>query len=795
MGFLKMDFHYIRPANEDAFEEFCVRFYRQLLKRGGMYRYAKRGETQDGIDVIDQQHNRPLYAIQCKCHEPNKTIPPQEIKDEVAAAELSSHDIDVYIIATTAKKSRNAHDTVLELNKDFGTKRIFQVEIHFWEDICAHLTEFGPVIAACILFGVGPHDELIAPLGSASSNTHSATDDKDGELFPNIEVLFKERKIEAAAHEIYKLPDAEQVGDLSQARRYAILRLRAKLALEKQDLDEAVRLFDLAYKTNPTLPQARQNRVLSLELQRKPTEAFAEAAKLIDEGIRSPFLVSLLIRNSRSADDLHAFKELIDELALDNLDVNVALAMKCIEEGQVELGEEAAQNARRLDAESAHAHLSCGQVAHLRGLEPDCARRKDFFEEAILCYSAAVTASERDAYVGLTPEIYTLRGRVYSLLGYIAKAGNDFRHAVTASGSRSLHVESAISFFLHFDDYDAARELAPLLDKSSAKARFLATAVELPQLREWEKKERIRALAADIDQDTACAVEARFHCVQWALESRDLELAREFVPKQFVDRFPFQGNILLGWIAFKGEDADLAQQQAKLALASTPGESHRAEELAVLARLLVELGDEASALPLLERAAAPGVLSADCKLLVDCAQGLERHDILLRVCSELRQTGQQDDVIRKLEIDLLTRYSPVEAFALASEFEQFDKPYFAANRNYIACRLGKFDQLVFHEDALLSPDAIAPERAALVIDPYLKAGRYQQAIEFAYHQLRNYFDVELAHQHYAFLMLNYGDKAEIPPFNFVVDTEMGRVEKFKQKFGGSYGKKKEAKKK
>jgi predicted helicase len=106
-----------------------------------LIRYAKRGEEQDGIDIIDQLGSKPLFAIQCKHHERTKTIPPQEIEDQVSRAEASSQPVDRYIIATTAKKSRRAQDTVLKLNE--RESRPFSVEIHFWEDICAYLDGFG----------------------------------------------------------------------------------------------------------------------------------------------------------------------------------------------------------------------------------------------------------------------------------------------------------------------------------------------------------------------------------------------------------------------------------------------------------------------------------------------------------------------------------------------------------------------------------------------------------------------------------------------------------------------------
>lgn len=315
-----MRFRYPQPGNKDEFEDFCVRFYRHLLKRNGLVRYAKSGETQDGIDIIDQWGMKPLIVIQCKNHEPTKTVPPKEINDEVSLAESSIHPIDRYIIATTAKKTRNAQDTVLQLNQSNSGSRQFTVEIHFWEDICSHLDEFGKAVADFIVFGERPSEDSDQALqfghGSKAPvttvTTASASETEDTGCFLEIDLLFKERKLEAAEHEIRKLPDPEQDQALGTRQRYAILRLRAKLAMERFHFDEAVRLFNLAYDTCPDLQQARQNRVLALEFSGDHRSAFSEAEQLLAEGMQSSFLVSLLIRNATAASDLLPHQATID---------------------------------------------------------------------------------------------------------------------------------------------------------------------------------------------------------------------------------------------------------------------------------------------------------------------------------------------------------------------------------------------------------------------------------------------------------------------------------------------------
>lgn len=48
-----MGIRYTQPDNEDGFEQLCLRLYRKLWKNESLVLYAKRGEEQNGIDILD----------------------------------------------------------------------------------------------------------------------------------------------------------------------------------------------------------------------------------------------------------------------------------------------------------------------------------------------------------------------------------------------------------------------------------------------------------------------------------------------------------------------------------------------------------------------------------------------------------------------------------------------------------------------------------------------------------------------------------------------------------------------
>jgi len=71
------------PANEHEFEQLCLRLFRAHWSCPTLELYARRGERQYGIDIIDLGGSIPLRAAQCKCIEPWKTLSPAEIEEEV----------------------------------------------------------------------------------------------------------------------------------------------------------------------------------------------------------------------------------------------------------------------------------------------------------------------------------------------------------------------------------------------------------------------------------------------------------------------------------------------------------------------------------------------------------------------------------------------------------------------------------------------------------------------------------------------------------------------------------------
>ncbi len=749
-------------GNEDEFEDFCVRFYRHLLKRAGLVRYGKRGQKQYGIDVVDQYSQEPIHAIQSKCHERTKDIKPEDIVKEVEKAEKYPNKLDHYIIATTAKKSMHAQNAVVKLNQR-PTKK-FVTEIHFLEDINTRLCEFRRAVAEFIVYGEQTTELALEPAKVCadyySSSSLPEDSSKSEELYPSIIELLKNRKIEAAEHEISKLPDPEKDKTLASGNRYAIFRLIAKLAFEQCEYDKASRYFLLAYEVSPHLSQAKQNRALALDLSSKHEEALAESRKLLSEGIKTTSLVCIVVRNIETIEELAKYREAIDEFIESEEDVNETLTHKYLSWNELALAEETANRAVRIAPTSAHALFTRGMVSHHAILQGEWESRPQNTTDAIRWYTDAIKSAKRDRYNAMLPEIYSNRGRVNGISGNIKEAATDYRKSVETTDKPSLYAEGAVSFFLHQQDYDSAWELLTVLGNESDEAKFLRTATEYHHAGEDDKKSHIVGMCKLAGQGIGRAIEARFHCVQWAIDLRDYELARSCLSSDFHASSPFQAHTLNGWIEFESGNAEKASEYIEQALDASSQSAHR-EEIATLARLLVRLGQDEKALPLLEQVYTPGVLDFNCKRLIDCAQYLDRHDILIRVCAELRKTNQQDYNIRKLEVQVLSHYAPDEAYELAKQFLEYDRSYFLVAKNFIACRLRKAQEIEFDDNYPPRPEDFSPEEADQVLIPYVETEKYREALKFLYQQLRINFSNELSHGKYMWFILQYGTKCRI----------------------------------
>jgi tetratricopeptide (TPR) repeat protein len=756
-----MGFRYPQPDNEHAFEELCLRFYRKFWKNENLSLYGKRGQKQDGVDIHDPLCIKPVRAVQCKHHEPTKDILPSDINAEVEKAEKSLIDIEEYVIATTAKKSRKAQDAVVELNKRCDKK--FTVIIHFWEDICQYADELGRVLAELIIYGenILAGATMAAQIaasqlrGEASGLLAVEHDDR----FGLIENLLNERQLDLARHELKKLPHPDVTKSWPPNDQYKLLRLRAKLELEYGAFEEAARLFLEAYAVAPGLDQAKQNRVLAFSLLGDTQKAYEQAKNYISQGLTSAVMFLRLIESVESAQQLQGHLNLFEGYLSTDENINTALAHKYLAFGRYDSALDAANRALAICSDSPHAHLAAAMSEHGASVHGEPPKRTQRLKTALNHYDAALAAARDQNYMTMLPEILVNRAAVKMLLADHSGAAADFRAAVESATRPSVYVVAAINFYVHQHDFENAWKLFGLLDRTTPEGQYLALVLEHQRADAQEKRKLIDQMHGLAERQWDRAIECRFQCVQWSLELKDYPLAESYVSTAFESKHQFQAHTMRAWIRLEAENRSGAHDEATKAL-NTSIESVHPQELHILAQILLRLDDNAHALDLLEQLARPGVLDDDMKALITCAQRQERHDLLLRVCRELRESGGQDERLRKLEIQLLNLYAPKEALRIADELIQNSEApsYFMAFKNMLAVRLNELDKLNLKPSALPTPAQLSPDEANLVLLPYVTAGDYAAAARFLYAQRRLYFENEHAHGRYLYFFLTYGER-------------------------------------
>ncbi len=126
---------YDPPANEAEFERLCLALLKAAWRSHSLQLYAARGERQNGVDIVDLRPGDLHRAAQCKCHNPRKTIPPRDIKAEVAKALTFEPSLTEYWILTTAKATRHAQDAVRHINREHAVAGRFSVHLMTWREI------------------------------------------------------------------------------------------------------------------------------------------------------------------------------------------------------------------------------------------------------------------------------------------------------------------------------------------------------------------------------------------------------------------------------------------------------------------------------------------------------------------------------------------------------------------------------------------------------------------------------------------------------------------------------------
>lgn len=93
-----------KPADEQAFERASIVLWRCILRDPNVYRNGRRGQRQNGVDLVGIRHGDPAHfvGIQCKLKGDGHKLTDTEVRDEVDKALTFKPELREYFIVTTA---------------------------------------------------------------------------------------------------------------------------------------------------------------------------------------------------------------------------------------------------------------------------------------------------------------------------------------------------------------------------------------------------------------------------------------------------------------------------------------------------------------------------------------------------------------------------------------------------------------------------------------------------------------------------------------------------------------------
>ena len=761
-------YRYPAPANQDDFADLCVRLFQKVFGNESFQRYGKSGDKQDGIDVFDPTHSIPHRAAQCKCHELDKYCPPREIKEEAEKASVWEFELDEFFILTTGKKSRIADDAILKLNRDRPYKQRFTTIVWSWEDIERKLAELDPVARDFVLYAssngsVASIDAVLARMLPTIVDKVAYTS-ANGQLQKKLELVELHIRNDNRLLSKYELDQIEEMpsASLTAKDRYLVHRLNAKYMMLIGEYEQAARRFLTAFSEQPDLDQAKINRAVAFELLGQMDDAWNQAEQLLSQGIRTEPLPAIAYRTAPKPHSEKTISYYKDQIKTSE-DLNLVIADEAREDGRFVDSIAACDRALEINASSSRARLLRAFAHHSLAVQGDRSSRRERLEIAESDYQKAFGNTTDRLQDHMLPDLYRNLANVQFLLDRPNHAAS-FEEAIRVAKDKYPYVEQYLGYLCARTDFETAEKILRQygIDDSQKNQRFLKLVVEKNRSPATDSDRFVEAMF-DLYQEGE--FDRRDEClgfvVQWSIDSGKAKeaIASLNAIKESVD--PFEFHCCMAWLQHIEKDDSEASKLASSAKSLLVPESPQ-NYVYLLGRLFVDLKDDESALPVLEQAADWSRLTPETRSLLDCTQRLQKHDVMLDVCRTLRKNKADTKQSRSLELQILSAYVPQQAKELIDELVQQhpDDRQLYAWLCHIETRLrGQFDAIDVTKLPSASETSVYDSQR--VIGPLLSAGKYGDAIRYAYENLRSNQGDEVAHGRYMWIFMQYARKSDL----------------------------------
>lgn len=777
-----MDVRLQPPSNERDFERLCVDVLRAHWLGSNPQTWGRRGQKQQGVDIIDLQAIEPLRAAQCKWKGLGLFVTPAEIQAEVDKALQFAHGgltIGRYVILTTADNDTEAQGKILEINRAHRSSGHFSVELLAWpaiEEIIRNNPELFRRYCGAVARLV---EALVEPLGAGIDTAHRKLDaiavqltfESSDERLSVVRTMIEAYDYQGASLHLNRIR-ANHWEALTPKQRFLVLTYQGNIAYAEGKLRDAASRFFEAAAHAPEEERAKTNEAVAHELIEQSAEAYRFARELL---VTFPGSVRPWAIVCRSAPATSSAQELLEELppaAKLNDEVLLGLATRAAAGRDWALAESLAGQSSANSPKWAPPHLVHGQamvhrlretgyVASDGSLWP---KTDETWSAILAAFDRAVTIAEQTDHGAVHIQALTSRAFAKVLSGDRDGARTDYAeaHRLDPDGPGST---SYGKFLLMFRSPESA---VPLLRPGGADsaddASSFALAVALRSAEEPASKDQWRALCRRVAENP----QAAHRCA--ALQ---LVLDEQIAAGKHTEA--------MAWLESLGESLTACAREAGCALLaheqgdSTAAKSHLARAAAgtdgatldclrMVARIAERIGSHDHALPIWQVITTRSREVPDARCLVVAALRRGRLDIVRSVTREWRSVGIRDPELLNAELPLLERYEPQEAIARIQE-ELVDRPNdsdLLFRLTHLGVRLGRPELLIKERSRFPEPGAVAADEGLLAAQTLAAAGAPLEAIAYAYEVLRHHRHDATANQGFAYLMLRHA--TDLAPF-------------------------------
>ena len=769
-----MTYRWPQPDTEQELEVVCLHVLKVEWQCSSLELYAKRGEAQYGIDIIDPAATSPFRVAQCKLREKNLTK--AEILAEIDKVKnFPGGKVDHYLILTTGSRSAATQNAVIAINQKHAAAGLFRVEVRGWDWI-ESILEGHPSLAERthpLIFGMArklvlgelaqersaPTEKVDHLLARADAKVVDAHDEEIDEA---------RRLLDAGDAQIARVLLQRQRDrawkELTPHQRFRVVTNLGVSYMATDDRERAAELLIEGASYEPDTEKSSANRAIALELRGETDDAYAAATAVSRKFPGSATALAARIRNAPAATTWEELTSWVaDDLGADAT-VAMALALRALHLRRPDDGEHWAaravagaeepskaqylvvQGRAMIQATLRRAGLGGGQLS-----EDDSHRLRD----AIRLLSAAIESlgSRIPTLVG---EAYAHRSQAHDFLGDQAAAARDADEAERLAPDNPFVLLSAAERCLVSNEWSRAASHA----RRAIELHIGPPASYVLVRALWSRNEsgdRLEAAEILVSLARTKGLSSPSSAVYEATRALcDVGRAQDAwsLVDEMSEALGSAVHTHRAFLAVATGDIDRARTEVEHALGAGwedlgSGDQRR------LAAVLVELKRDANALPVLTALHRPGKLDDDTGRLIDCAFRLGRHELVLQVSAALREAGVRDPRVLRNELSLLKRYAPSRALEVLQSLVLEDPSNREARLelSVLALRLGRSDLISVAPADLPLAEEATPEVARFVVELLRQASEGRRAIEYAYTVLRRHFRDPEAHRCFVFAVL------------------------------------------